>query len=53
MIAYVALVVALVGMLAYALSTNSKVQELGRVAFAMGLLVTLLVLAHQAIRVLP
>jgi len=33
--------VCVVGLLAYALSTNSKVAELGRIAYAFGLLVTL------------
>lgn len=42
MIDVLALVVCIIGVLAYALSTNAKVQELGRIAFAFGLLVVLL-----------
>jgi hypothetical protein len=38
--------VAIVGALAYALATNVKIAELGRIAFAFGLLVVLLTLAH-------
>ena len=34
--------VAIVGALAYALSTNAKIGEMGRLAFACGLLVALL-----------
>lgn len=37
---------AIVGMLVYALSGNTKVSEMGRIAFAFGLLVTLLMLEH-------
>lgn len=35
----------LLGLLAYALSSNGKIVELGRIAFAMGLLATLLMLS--------
>jgi Na+/phosphate symporter len=38
MVIYLSLLVALVGVLAYALSTNPKVQEIGRLSFACGLL---------------
>ncbi len=38
----VPLLVCLVGLLTYALATGAKVAELGRLAFACGLLVTLL-----------
>jgi hypothetical protein len=38
--------VAIIGALAYALSGNAKVAELGRIAFAFGLFVVLLTLAH-------
>jgi len=37
--------VAILGLLTYALSTNGKVAELGRIAFAMGLLATLLIIS--------
>jgi len=35
--------VALLGLLAYVLSANGKIQELGRIAFFAGLLVALLI----------
>ena len=41
MVIYLPLLVAIVGVLAYALSTNGKVQEMGRIAFFCGLLVFL------------
>ncbi len=41
MIIVLPLLVCLIGLLAYALSSNPKVAELGRLAFACGLLVTL------------
>jgi len=47
MIVYFSLLVALVGVLAYALSANGKVAELGRIMFFSGLLAFLLALpAH-------
>ena len=48
-IAILPIVTALVGLLIYALSTNAKVCELGRLAFACGLLVTLLVFATKLV----
>ena len=42
--------VLILGMLAYALSANPKVQELGRLAFLCGLLVTLWTVASHAIK---
>lgn len=42
MIVYLSLLVAIIGVLAYALSANGKVQELGRIAWGMGLLAFLL-----------
>lgn len=42
MIVYLSLLAAIVGVLAYALSNNAKVQELGRIAWGMGLLAFLL-----------
>ena len=42
MVIYLPLLVALLGVLAYALSANPKVQELGRLSFACGLLAFLL-----------
>lgn len=42
MIIYVSLLVALVGLLMYALSANGKLVEIGRIMFACGLLAFLL-----------
>lgn len=42
MIIYLSLLVALAGVLAYALSANAKIQEIGRLAFFAGLLAFLL-----------
>lgn len=39
---YLSLLVALLGMIAYFISTNAKVQEIGRIAFFSGLLAFLL-----------
>jgi Na+/phosphate symporter len=39
---YIPLLVAIIGALCYALSSNSKVAEMGRISFFAGLLVTLL-----------
>lgn len=38
---WLSLIVCVLGLLCYALSTNGKVQELGRLAYAIGLLVFL------------
>jgi hypothetical protein len=45
-IASVPALVALAGALVYALSANGKVSEMGRIAFAFGLLVLLMTVAH-------
>lgn len=42
MFIYVSLLVALVGVLMYALSTNAKVVEIGRIMFGAGLLAFLI-----------
>lgn len=42
MIIYLSLLVAVIGMLTYALAVNGKLAEIGRIAFAMGLLAFLL-----------
>lgn len=42
MIVGLSLLVCIVGLLVYVLSANPKVSEMGRIAFAMGLLVFLL-----------
>mgnify|MGYP001585277591 CR=1 FL=1 len=49
-IAIVPLLVCVIGLLVYALASNTKVAELGRLSFAMGLLVTLLVFASKVVR---
>lgn len=48
---YVSLLVALIGVLAYALSTNGKVQEIGRISYFAGLLVFLLQLTPQVLAI--
>lgn len=42
MIIYLSLLVAIIGVLIYALSTNGKVAEIGRIMFGCGLLAFLL-----------
>jgi hypothetical protein len=42
MVIFVSLLVALIGVLMYALSANPKLQEIGRIEFAFGLLAFLL-----------
>jgi len=42
---YLSLLVALVGVLMYALSANPKLQEIGRISFGVGLLAFLLTAA--------
>jgi hypothetical protein len=42
---YLSLLVALLGLLAYALSTNPKLVEIGRISYFAGLLAFLLVIA--------
>jgi len=42
MIVYLSLLVALIGILMYALCTNGKLQEIGRIGFFCGLLTFLL-----------
>jgi Na+/phosphate symporter len=47
----VSLLVALVGVLMYALSVNPKLQEIGRISFAFGLLVFLLRLNPEMVNI--
>lgn len=49
---YLSLLVSLVGLVIYGISVNAKAQELGRLMFAIGLLVFLLVF-QRAIATLP
>jgi hypothetical protein len=54
LIATIPCLAAVVGLLVYALASNPKTAEAGRLAFACGLLVALFVLEHEhAIKVLP
>jgi Na+/phosphate symporter len=46
---YLSLLVALVGVLVYALASNGKVVEIGRMAFFAGLLAFLLQIAPQTV----
>lgn len=46
---YVSLLVCIIGLVVYALASG-KSSELGRIGFAVGLLVTLLSLGHMAVR---
>jgi len=47
MLIALSLLVAVIGLLVYVLSANPKVAELGRLAFAVGLLAFLLCLCHS------
>ncbi len=51
-IAYVPLFVALLGLLLYALASNAKVQECGRLMFFAGMLVFLFTVSGKTIRFL-
>lgn len=52
MTALLSIIVLLIGLVVYAISSNPKAQELGRISFAMGLLAALLQLGGQAISLL-
>jgi len=52
MIIYLSLLVALVGCLAYAISANGKIQELGRISFFAGMLAFLLRVSEAAIGII-
>lgn len=49
MIIFVSLLVAIIGVLMYALAVNPKLQEIGRIAYAFGLLVFLLRLGPEMV----
>ena len=54
LIATIPLIVAIVGVLMYALAANPKLADIGRIMFLCGLFVTLLLLGHDgAVKVLP
>ena len=50
---YLSLLVALVGVLMYALCVNPKLQEIGRLAYCCGLLAFLLVGVEHILNVIP
>lgn len=52
MIVLLPLLVLVVGLVVYALSTNAKVQELGRISFACGLLAFLLTTGERVVSAL-
>lgn len=52
LIAYVPLLVAVIGLLLYILASNAKVQELGRLMFFAGILVLALSLAGKTVHLL-
>ncbi len=52
MIIFLSLLVAVIGCLVYALSSNPKLAELGRLAFACGLLAFLIVVRSDSFRLL-
>ena len=52
MIIYVSLLVALIGVLMYALAANPKLVEIGRIAFAFGLLAFLLRISKAIVPVI-
>ena len=49
---YFSLLVALIGVLMYALCVNPKLQEIGRIAYAMGLLAFLLTGVQKFVEVI-
>lgn len=51
LIAYVPLLLALVGAAIWILASNPKAQELGRALFWTGMLVVMLTVAHQTFRI--
>jgi len=50
MIAYIAVLIALAGLLMYILAANAKVQELGRILFFCGMLAVTMQLAGKSFR---
>jgi len=53
MIIYLSLLVAVIGLLMYALSANPKLQEIGRLSYACGLLAFLIVSVPKLVNVIP
>ena len=52
MVVFLSLLVCIIGLLVYALSSNAKVAELGRIAFGCGLLAFLLQASPQMLSIL-
>lgn len=52
MIVYFPLLVAVIGVLLYALATNGKIQEIGRIGFGCGLLAFLLQIGNHSVNLL-
>jgi Na+/phosphate symporter len=50
MTTYIPLLAAIIGVLLYALSSNDKIREMGRIAFFCGLLVTLMQLQGHTLK---
>ena len=53
MIIYLSLLIAIVGLLMYALATNPKLQEIGRISYFAGLLAFLIRLTPEALKIIP
>jgi Na+/phosphate symporter len=49
MIIYLSLLVAVVGLLMYALCANPKLQEIGRISYGVGMLAFLLCICHGGV----
>lgn len=49
---YLPLLVCIIGLVIYALTTNAKASELGRIMFAFGLLVSLFQVAGEVLAIL-
>jgi Na+/phosphate symporter len=52
MVAYLSIIIAVIGILMYFVSTNPKVQRVGEIMFGAGLLAFLIAVGGQAIGVL-
>lgn len=52
MLVYLSLLVALIGLLVYLLTTNSEAKELGRIAFGCGLLAFLIKVGEPLVNLL-
>ena len=53
LVSWVVLVIAIVGLLMWVLSSNAKLSEVGRIMFFCGFLVTCMLLGGKAVRILP